>query len=85
MEPSENCKRPPRAAGYKGVVGSGEVVNSSDGHSLENGSASRRVGSRNRKEDSFAMTGEGKSSRRGGGGPTSYEKQKWIQKLSSGT
>ncbi|KAL0716276.1 hypothetical protein Bca4012_065598 [Brassica carinata] len=67
---------------------SGEVVNSSDGHSLENGSArhsSRRVGSRNRKEDSFAMTGEGKSSRRGGGGPTSYEKQKWIQKSSSGT
>ncbi|CAN7030497.1 unnamed protein product [Brassica rapa subsp. trilocularis] len=56
---------------------SGEVVNSSDGHSLENGSArysSRRVGSRNRKEDGFAVTGEGKSSRRGGGGdPTSYE------------
>ncbi|KAJ4867259.1 Regulator of nonsense transcripts UPF3 [Raphanus sativus] len=68
---------------------SGEVANSSDGHSLENGSArhsSRRVGSRNRKEDSFAMTGEGKPSRRGGGGgPTSYEKQKWIQKSSSGT
>ncbi|CAN7131797.1 unnamed protein product [Brassica rapa subsp. narinosa] len=56
---------------------SGDVVNSSDGHSLENGSArysSRRVGSRNRKEDGFAVTGEGKSSRRGGGGdPTSYE------------
>ncbi|XP_022564042.1 regulator of nonsense transcripts UPF3 isoform X3 [Brassica napus] len=56
---------------------SGEVVNSSDGHSLENGSArysSRRVGSRSRKEDGFAVTGEGKSSRRGGGGdPTSYE------------
>ncbi|XP_013600430.1 PREDICTED: regulator of nonsense transcripts UPF3-like isoform X1 [Brassica oleracea var. oleracea] len=72
---------------------SGEVVNSSDGHSLENGSArysSRRVGSRSRKEDGFAVTGEGKSSRRGGGGdPTSYEasqakKQKWILKSSSG-
>ncbi|KAF8098577.1 hypothetical protein N665_0263s0006 [Sinapis alba] len=68
---------------------SGEVVNSSDGHSFVNGSAKHprhRVGSRNRKEDSFAMTGEGKSSRRGGGaGPTSYEKPKWIQKSSSCT
>nr|VDD54655.1 unnamed protein product [Brassica oleracea] len=69
---------------------SGEVVNSSDGHSLENGSArysSRRVGSRSRKEDGFAVTGEGKSSRRGGGGdPTSYEasQAKWILKSSSG-
>lgn len=36
--------------------------------------SSGRVGSRNRKEDGFAVTGEGKSSRRGGGGdPTSYE------------
>ncbi|KAF3590146.1 hypothetical protein F2Q69_00030141 [Brassica cretica] len=50
---------------------SGEVVNSSGGHSLENGStrhSGRRVGARNRKEEGFAMTGEGKSSRRGGGG-----------------
>ncbi|CAN8303542.1 unnamed protein product [Cochlearia groenlandica] len=66
-----------------------QVANSSGGHSLENGSArhsSRRVGARNRKEESFAMTGEGKSSRRGGGGgPNSNEKQKWIQKSSSGT
>ncbi|CAH2035231.1 unnamed protein product [Thlaspi arvense] len=49
----------------------GEVVNSSGGQSLENGSArhsSRRVGGRNRKEDGFVITGEGKSSRRGGGG-----------------
>ncbi|KAF2547605.1 hypothetical protein F2Q70_00022280 [Brassica cretica] len=58
---------------------SGEVVNSSGGHSLENGStrhSGRRVGARNRKEEGFAMTGEGKSSRRGGGGgggPNSHE------------
>ncbi|KAJ0235571.1 Regulator of nonsense transcripts UPF3 [Hirschfeldia incana] len=73
---------------------SGEVVNSSGGHSLENGStrhSGRRVGARNRKEEGFAMTGEGKSSRRGGGGggggggPNSHEKQMWIQKPSSGT
>ncbi|XP_013586078.1 PREDICTED: regulator of nonsense transcripts UPF3-like isoform X1 [Brassica oleracea var. oleracea] len=70
---------------------SGEVVNSSGGHSLENGStrhSGRRVGARNRKEEGFAMTGEGKSSRRGGGGgggPNSHEKQMWIQKSSSGT
>ncbi|CAE5959187.1 unnamed protein product [Arabidopsis arenosa] len=67
---------------------SGEVVNSSGGHTLENGSArhsSRRVGGRNRKEE--VMTGEGKTSRRGGGGggPNSQEKQMWIQKPSSGT
>ncbi|XP_022550654.1 regulator of nonsense transcripts UPF3-like isoform X2 [Brassica napus] len=69
---------------------SGEVVNSSGGHSPENGStrhSGRRVGARNRKEEGFAMTGEGKSSRRGGGGggPSSHEKQMWIQKSSSGT
>ncbi|KAH0926533.1 hypothetical protein HID58_018789 [Brassica napus] len=58
---------------------SGEVVNSSGGHSLENGStrhSGRRAGARNRKEEGFAMTGEGKSSRRGGGGgggPNSHE------------
>ncbi|XP_010499932.1 PREDICTED: regulator of nonsense transcripts UPF3 isoform X2 [Camelina sativa] len=67
---------------------SGEVVNSSGGHTLENGStrhSSRRVGGgRNRKED--VITGEGKSSRRGGGGGSnSHEKQMWIQKPSSGT
>ncbi|CAF2225272.1 unnamed protein product [Brassica napus] len=98
---SNNCEdQPLPSAANNGEVKqrtllqrSGEVVNSSDGHSLENGSgkySSRRVGSRNRKEDGFAVTGEGKSSRRGGGGdPTSYEasqarKQKWIQKSSSG-
>ncbi|CAH8324057.1 unnamed protein product, partial [Eruca vesicaria subsp. sativa] len=68
---------------------SGEVVNSSGGHSPENCSArhsSRRVGARNRKEDGFAVTGEGRSScRGGGGGSNSYEKQKWIQKSSTGT
>ncbi|CAH8330131.1 unnamed protein product [Eruca vesicaria subsp. sativa] len=69
---------------------SGEVVNSSGGHSLENGStrhSGRRVGARNRKEEGFAMAGEGKSSRRGGsgGGTNSHEKQMWIQKSSSGT
>ncbi|KAG2320471.1 hypothetical protein Bca4012_056486 [Brassica carinata] len=70
---------------------SGEVVNSSGGHSLENGStrhSGRRAGARNRKEEGFAMAGEGKSSRRGGGGgggPNSHEKQMWIQKSSSGT
>ncbi|XP_024008581.1 regulator of nonsense transcripts UPF3 [Eutrema salsugineum] len=68
---------------------SGELVNSSGGHSLENGSArhsSRRVGARNRKEDGFGVTGEGKPSRRGGGGgPNSQEKQMWIQKSSTGT
>jgi regulator of nonsense transcripts 3 len=54
---------------------SGEVVNSSGGHTLENGSArhsSRRVGGRNRKEE--VVIGEGKTSRRGsGGGPSSHE------------
>uniref|UniRef100_A0A1J3EWE4 Regulator of nonsense transcripts UPF3 n=1 Tax=Noccaea caerulescens TaxID=107243 RepID=A0A1J3EWE4_NOCCA len=70
---------------------SGEAVNSSGGHSLENGSvrnSNRRIGARNRKEDGFVMTGEGKSSRRGGGGgggSNSQEKQMWIQKSSSGT
>ncbi|KAF8047691.1 hypothetical protein N665_2867s0001 [Sinapis alba] len=72
------------------AANNGEVVNSSGGHTLENGSArhsSRRIGARNRKEDSFAMTIEGKTSRRGGGGggPSSHEKQMWIQKSSSGT
>ncbi|CDY46452.1 BnaA08g06560D [Brassica napus] len=95
---SNNCEdQPLPSAANNGEVKqrtllqrSGEVVNSSDGHSLENGSgkySSRRVGSRNRKEDGFAVTGEGKSSRRGGGGdPTSYEasQARWIQKSSSG-
>ncbi|XP_018444966.1 regulator of nonsense transcripts UPF3 isoform X1 [Raphanus sativus] len=74
------------------AANNGEVVNSSGGHTLENGSArhsSRRSGARNRKEDGFAMTIEGKTPRRGGGGggggPSSHEKQKWIQKSSSGT
>ncbi|XP_023646068.1 regulator of nonsense transcripts UPF3 isoform X2 [Capsella rubella] len=65
---------------------SGEVVNSSGGHTLENDStrhSSRRVGGRNRKED--VMTGEGKSSRRGGGGGGSNSHEMWIQKSSSGT
>lgn len=38
--------------------------------------SSRRIGARNRKEDGFAMTIEGKTSRRGGGGgggPSSHE------------
>ncbi|CAN6974454.1 unnamed protein product [Brassica rapa subsp. trilocularis] len=61
------------------AANNGEVVNSSGGHTLENGSArhsSRRIGARNRKEDDFAMTIEGKTSRRGGGGgggPSSHE------------
>ncbi|CAN8290103.1 unnamed protein product [Cochlearia groenlandica] len=74
------------------VQRSGEVVNSSGGYSLENGSArhsNRRVGARNRKEDITVMSGEGKTSRRGGGGggsgPNSHERQMWIQKSSSGT
>ncbi|KAF2607400.1 hypothetical protein F2Q68_00044279 [Brassica cretica] len=64
------------------AANNGEVVNSSGGHTLENGSArhsSRRIGARNRKEDGFAMTIEGKTPRRGGGGggggggPSSHE------------